>query len=239
MIPPALFLQAHAPTNALDLITSGTPATRVVLGVLAIASFCSIYLIVSRWKLFGRVRNQAKAFIDRIERAPDLNEAYRAILTLPGSPYGRVFSQGMSFFTELRPGAMQDPAKRREGLSLTQLEALRLIMEKAEGEELDDLGRGLQWLAIIGSVSPLLGLMGTVIGITNVFLGITAAGGSNIMAVAPGVGEALITTVAGLAVAIPAVIAYNYFAAQLEMVRGELEGFSIEFVGTLTREGRV
>ena len=81
--------------------------------------------------------------------------------------------------------------------------------------------------------------MGTVIGIINAFLGITATGSTNIGAVAPGVAEALITTVAGLAVAIPAVMAYNHYVARLNLVTGELEGISSEFVGTLAREGKV
>ena len=79
----------------------------------------------------------------------------------------------------------------------------------------------------------------TVIGVMNAFLGITVSGSSNIMAVAPGVAEALITTVAGLAVAIPAVMGYNHFVGKLNLVTGELEGFSSEFIGTLAREGRV
>ena len=237
LMTPIILLQARAPTSVFEMITSGTLATRIVLGVLAVASLCSLYLMVSRWRLFGRVRNQANDFIDRVESASNLEEAYRMVRLLSDSLYGRVFSQGMDFFTDLDGDGGAGP--RRGGLTRTQLEALRMILEKAEGEELDDLGRGLHWLAIIGSVSPLLGLMGTVIGITNVFLGITDAGGSNIMAVAPGVGEALITTVAGLAVAIPAVIAYNFFAAQLALVRGELEGFSSEFIGTLAKEGSV
>jgi biopolymer transport protein TolQ len=73
----------------------------------------------------------------------------------------------------------------------------------------------------------------------NACLGIMSAGSSNIMAVAPGIAQALITTVAGLAVAIPAVIAYNHFVSQLNLVSGELEGFSSEFIGTLAREGLV
>jgi biopolymer transport protein TolQ len=73
----------------------------------------------------------------------------------------------------------------------------------------------------------------------NAFLGIAASGSTNIGAVAPGVAEALITTVAGLFVAIPAVIAYNHFVSRLNLVTGELEGFSSEFIGTLAREGRV
>ena len=122
---------------------------------------------------------------------------------------------------------------------MTQLEALRLVMEKEEAEERDELARGINWLAMIGSVAPLLGLLGTVIGIMNVFLGIAAAGSGNISAVAPGVGEALVTTVVGLFVAIPAVIGYNHFVTRLNLVTGELEGFSSEFIGTLAREGRV
>ncbi|MGD2069636.1 MAG: MotA/TolQ/ExbB proton channel family protein, partial [Gemmatimonadota bacterium] len=126
-----------------------------------------------------------------------------------------------------------------EGLSLTQLEALRLVLEKEEAEERDELAHGLTSLAIIGSVSPLLGLLGTVIGVMNAFLGITATGSTNIGAVAPGVAEALLTTVAGLFVAIPAVMAYNHFVSRLNLVSGELEGFRSEFIGTLAREGRI
>lgn len=101
------------------------------------------------------------------------------------------------------------------------------------------MAHGLTWLAIIGSVSPLLGLLGTVVGVMNSFIGITSQGSANIAAVAPGIAEALITTVVGLAVAIPAVIAYNHFAGKLGLFTGELEGFAAEFVGTLAREGRV
>jgi biopolymer transport protein TolQ len=174
-----------------------------------------------------------------MERATGLEDAYKAIIALPESPYGRVFRQGVNFFSELRPGALREGAPVGEGLSLTQLQVLKLMLEKEEAEERDELSRGLTWLAVMGSVSPLMGLMGTVIGITNTFLGITASGSTNIGAVAPGVAEALVTTVAGLAVAIPAVIAYNHFVARLNLVSGELEGFSSEFIGTLAREGRV
>ena len=125
------------------------------------------------------------------------------------------------------------------GLSSAQLEVLRLVLEKEEGEERDDIGHGLNWLAIIASVSPLLGLLGTVLGVMNSFIGVAETGSANINAVAPGVAEALITTVAGLVVAIPAAMAYNYFAARLELIMSELEGFSSEFIGTLAREGKV
>ena len=116
---------------------------------------------------------------------------------------------------------------------------LKLVLEKEEAEERDELAEGLIWLAVLGSVAPLMGLMGTVLGITNTFLGIAASGSTNITAVAPGVAAALVTTVAGLIVAMPAIVAYNHFLAKLNLVSGELEGFSSEFIGTLAREGRV
>lgn len=227
------------PQNAWDLVWGATLPTKGVLLVLASFSIASWILIFWKWRQFRVVRQHRDRFLEAVERSQRMEDAYRAILTLPDSPYGRVFRQGMNFFSELRPGALREGAAVEEGLSLTQLEVLRLVMEKEEAEERDELAVGLTWLAIFGSVSPLLGLMGTVWGIMNAFLGIVNSGSSNISVVAPGVAEALITTVAGLAVAIPAVIFYNFFVARLNLILGELEGFSSEFIGTLAREGRV
>lgn len=234
-----LLLQSRPPTTALEMVVGATLPTQIVLAVLATFSLASWWMIFAKARQFRSVRRLGDEFLERMERAQRLEDAYKAILALPDSPYGRVFRQGVNFFSELRPGALREGAPQTRGLSLTQLEALRLILEKGEAEERDELARGLGWLAVIGSVSPLLGLMGTVIGVMNAFLGITSSGSSNIMAVAPGVAEALLTTVAGLAVAIPAVIAYNHFVGKLNLVSGELEGFSSEFIGTLAREGQV
>jgi biopolymer transport protein TolQ len=116
---------------------------------------------------------------------------------------------------------------------------LRLVLEKEESEERDELALGIHWLAVVATVAPLLGLLGTVLGVMNSFIGVAAAGSANISAVAPGVAEALITTVAGLIVAIPAAIGYNYFVNRLGLIMNELEGFSSEFIGTLAREGKL
>jgi len=235
----AFLLQARSPETAMDMIIGGTLSTKIILGFLALFSLITWWQIFHKWRVFREVRRQGDRFLEQMERAQRLEDAYKAILALPESPYGRVFRQGVNFFSELRPGALRQGAAPTQGLSLTQLEALRLVLEKEEAEERDELAQGITWLAVIGSVSPLMGLLGTVIGIMNAFLGITAAGSTNIGAVAPGVAQALITTVAGLFVAIPAVMAYNHFVAQLNLVTGELEGFSSEFIGTLAREGRV
>lgn len=247
-MPAALVLvQTRAPQTAWDMIVGSTVPTKIVLAVLVAFSFVSWVLILWKWRQFGRVRKQGDRVLAALERANGLQDAYKAIVALPDSPYGRVFRQGVNFFSELRPGtlrenpagALRQAASASQGLTPTQLEVLRLVLEKEQAEERDELAHGLTWLAIIGSVSPLLGLLGTVIGVMNAFLGISAVGSANISAVAPGIAEALITTVVGLAVAIPAVIAYNHFVARLNLVSGELEGFSSEFIGTLAREGRV
>lgn len=238
MTPPTLLAQLRAPTSPMDMILGGTISTWIVLSVLLVFSLLSVWVMWAKARQFRKVQRQGDDFIESMERAQRLEDAYKTILTLPDSPYSRIFRQGVNFFSELRPGGLRDGAPV-VGLSSAQLEVLRLVLEKEEAEERDELARGLPLLAVVATVSPLLGLLGTVIGVMNAFLGITAAGATNIGAVAPGVAEALITTVAGLFVAIPATIAYNHFVSRLNLMSNELEGFSSEFIGTLAREGRV
>jgi biopolymer transport protein TolQ len=142
--------------TALEMILGGTLPTQVVLFVLFSFSLASWWLIFHKWRQFREVRLQGDEFLSHMERAQRLEDAYKAILSLPESPYGRVFRQGVNFFSELRPGALRQGAEPSPGLSLTQLEALRLVLEKEEAEERDELARGLTWLAVIGSVSPLM-----------------------------------------------------------------------------------
>ena len=234
-----LALQGRPPATLIDMVVGASAPTLVVLIVLGVFSLASWYVIGWKYLQFRHVQTQGNQFLDAVSNARGLEEAYTAILALPESPYGRLFRHGVNFFSELRPGALREGVSARKGLTQVQLEALRLVLQKEESDERDDLSQGLTWLAVIGSISPLLGLMGTVIGIMNTFRGITASGSANIAAVAPGVAEALVTTVTGLFVAIPAVIAYNYYVSRLNLVTGELEGFSSEFIGTLAREGHV
>ncbi|MEX0912743.1 MAG: MotA/TolQ/ExbB proton channel family protein [Gemmatimonadota bacterium] len=226
------------PLTAWGMIVDGTASTKLILFVLAVFSLMSWALIFWKYFVFRKLWNQAGGFMDHMESAGRLEEAYRSVLSLPESPFTRVFRRGVNFFSELRPGALREGVTVA-GLSTAQLEVLRLVLEKEEGEERDEIAHGLQWLAIIATVSPLLGLLGTVLGVMNSFIGVAAAGSANITAVAPGVAQALTTTVAGLTVAIPAAIAYNYYAGRLQLFMSELEGFSSEFIGTLAREGKV
>jgi biopolymer transport protein TolQ len=228
------------PTSPWELVTTSSVATKLVLLVLLLFSLVCWFLILLKWIQFRRVKRLGNRFFQELERTTRLEDAYHAVMKLPPSPFGRLLREGVNFFSELRPGALQEKeAAKSATLSGTQLEVLKMQLAKEIGAERDLMARFIPWLATIGSVSPLLGLLGTVLGVMDAFLGIAAGGSGNISAVAPGVAEALITTVLGLAVAIPAVIAYNIFANRLGVFAGEMEGFAQEIIGAMAREGRV
>ena len=227
-----------APT-AFDLISHGSAITWVVLGTIALFSLASWIIIL--WKIgqFRRIKRDGLRFNDAMRHAQRLEDAHTVLVRLPESPHSRVFRSGINFFSELRPGALKANAPASTGLSEAQLNALWLMLEKVQEEERDTLANGLVWLSIVAVVSPLLGLLGTVIGVMDSFLGVTATGAANIGAVAPGIAEALVTTAFGLVAAIPAAIAYNFFVTRLNTFSGTLEGFASEFIGALAREGRL
>ncbi len=228
------------PTSPWELVTTSSVATKLVLLVLLLFSLVCWFLILLKWIQFRRVKKLGNRFFQELERTTRLEDAYHAVMKLPPSPFGRLLREGVNFFSELRPGALQEKdIVKSATLTGTQLEVLKMQLAKEIGAERDLMARFIPWLATIGSVSPLLGLLGTVLGVMDAFLGIAAGGSGNISAVAPGVAEALITTVLGLAVAIPAVIAYNIFANRLGVFAGELEGFAQEIIGAMAREGRV
>lgn len=233
----ALSVQARdpLPSNAWDMVADATITTKVILLVLLVFSLASWVLIIWKAIQFRRLRVLEEEFLGQVARAQHLDEAYRSVAALPESPYLRVFRHGMNFFSGLKPRGNPDGG----GLSAAQVETLRLVLEKEQVEERDTMAHGLPWLAIIATVSPLLGLMGTVVGVMDAFVGISVQGTANITAVAPGIAEALITTVTGLAVAIPAVIGYNHFASRLGLFAGDLQGFANEFIGALAREGKI
>jgi len=229
------------PTSPWELVLTSSRETKVVLVVLVLFSVVSWYLIVLKWWQFRHMRRQADRFMLEIEKATRLEDAYHAAMRLPTSPYNRLLREGIQFFSHLKPGSLKDstPAQAVSVLTTTQLEALRMVLAKEVAAERDAAARFIPWLATFGSVSPLLGLLGTVLGVMDAFIGIAIGGSGNIGAIAPGVAEALVTTVAGLAVAVPAVMSYNIFVNRLGLFAGELEGFAQEIIGGLAREGRL
>lgn len=227
------------PTTAWELVRVSSPETLVVLVVLAAFSLLSWSLIVAKAWQFRRLRAAGRQFFRAVAHATRLDEARTAVEVLPGSSYTRLFREGVVFYEELVPGGVARPHGDAPRLTPSQLEALRMVLETQVDAEHDQLGRYIPWLATLGSVSPLLGLLGTVLGVMDAFIGIATTGAGNIAAVAPGVAEALVTTVAGLAVAVPSVIAFNIFTARQNYVAAELEGFAREMIVTLAREGRL
>lgn len=225
------------PTTPLELVLSSSPETKFVLAVTAVFSLASWFLIGLKWFQFRRLRRQASRFNEELGRSPKLQEAYRGTMKLPTSPFGRLFREGLSFYSQLQPGVIREDGTGHGALSPTQLEALKMVLGKEVAAERDAAARYVGWLATIGAVSPLLGLLGTVLGVMDAFIGISKSGSGNLAAVAPGVAEALVTTVAGLAAAIPAVMAYNYFAGKVGDFESELEGFGNGLVGWMAREG--
>jgi biopolymer transport protein TolQ len=228
------------PQSPLELVLSASPETKVVLVITGIFSLVSWFIIILKWWQFRKLNRQADRFFNEMERTTKLRDAYHAVMKLPPSPYNRLFREAVTFYSELRPGALRDErGADRSSLSITQLEALKMVLGKEVAAERDLLGHYIPWLATIGSVSPLLGLTGTVFGIMSAFIGIASKGSGNLSAVAPGVAEALVATASGLLAAIPAVIAYNLYVNRVRLFAGELEGFANELIGTMAREGLV
>ena len=233
-------LGSTTPSSSFELVLHSSTETKVVLLVTVVFSLASWFIIALKWWQFRRLRRQADRFFTELERTTRLKDAYHAVLKLPPSPYNRLFREGLNFYSELRPGVLRDAdGSPAQGLTTTQLEALKMVLEKEVSAERDLLSHYVPWLATIGSVSPLLGLLGTVLGVMDAFIGISSKGSGNIAAVAPGVAEALVTTVGGLAAAIPAVIAYNLYVSRLSLFAGELEGFANELIGSMAREGLI
>lgn len=226
------------PSTPMELITASSGATKFVLLVLAVLSLISWTIMIAKWVEFKRAERNGREFMDRFERAHTLDEAVAISDRADPSPQKGVMTRAVRFITETAP-ALAATGERRARLSASQVEALRQVLDSESGAMRDQLGRFVPSLATIGSVSPLIGLLGTVLGIIEAFIGIATKGSGNIGAVAPGIAEALIATAAALSVAIPAVFGYNIFAHRLNRFDGELDGFGSELIALMVREGRI
>jgi biopolymer transport protein TolQ len=229
---------AGVPAGPMGLVAAGSTETKFVLALLVVLSLVSWGVMVAKWVEFRRVTGAARAFLREFEHARDLGAAETAAARALPNPFVDIFRRALLFLSETRPALGPTP-ERGARLSGSQVEALRLVLDSETNAERDRLGRFIPWLATIGSVSPLIGLLGTVLGVISAFTGIAQRGSGNLSAVAPGVAEALVATAAALTVAIPAVFGYNIFASRLNRIDSELEGFGSELIALLVREGRI
>ncbi len=237
MYNAALQVAEALPSTPLELVTTSTGATKAVLAILAALSLISWFIIFAKWLELRRVSGITEDFAHRFGGAHTVDQAAEIARRTRG-PHAEIMERAIRFIEETTPALAGTP-DRAARLSGSQVEALRLVLDSETTSERDRLSRWVPWLATIGSVSPLIGLLGTVLGVIDAFIGIAQKGSGNIGAVAPGVAEALIATAAALSVAIPAVFAYNIFASRLNKIEGELESFGSELIALMVREGRI
>jgi biopolymer transport protein TolQ len=231
-------LTQAVPTTPLEMIMHATLVTKIVLGFLAVLSLLSWAVMFAKWIEFRGVRRASDSFIRSFDRAQSLDEVVTLAKHAKASPFTHVFDRAVQFLSQTKPALAASP-ERTARLSGSQVEALRLVLDAETNAERDSLSKFVASLATIGSVSPLIGLLGTVLGVISAFTGIATQGSGNISAVAPGIGEALMATAAALAVAIPAVFGYNIFANRVNRFDSELEGFGSELIALMVREGRI
>jgi biopolymer transport protein TolQ len=210
-----------------SLVSQASLVVQLVMAGLALASLASWTVIFS--KLFGlrRVRDRNEAFEREFWSGRSLNELQQSAGSRPESaPMERIFASGMREFLKLRE-------KRLEAAA--QLDGARRAMRASLQREMDVIESHLSFLASVASVSPYVGLFGTVWGIMHAFVGLSQLQQVSLASVAPGIAEALVATAIGLFAAIPAVIAYNRFARDIDRIAIHLESFIEEFSNILQR----
>jgi biopolymer transport protein TolQ len=236
------------PSTPLDLILDATVVTQAVLLILVFLSLLSWSIMFGVWRSLKKATKAADKFWSEFEHVSKLEDAATLAKKAKPSALPRLFMRAVRFVADARVANQQvlersayaaSDAPASATLSGSQIETLHLLLDAEASDERDRLGRFLPWLATIGSVSPLIGLLGTVLGVIEAFLGIASKGSGNLSAVAPGVGEALTATAAALAVAIPATFGYNIFAARLNRFDGRMERFGTAVIALLVREGRI
>ncbi len=211
-----------------NLFLQASFVVQVVVAGLMLASLASWTVIFG--KLFGlkRVRRSNEAFEREFWAGKNLNDLYSdAGRHVDSAPMERIFASGMREFFKLREKRVTDAGALLDGA--------RRAMRASLQRELDAIESGLSFLATIGSVSPYVGLFGTVWGIMHAFVGLSNLTQVTLATVAPGIAEALIATAIGLFAAIPAVVAFNRFAREIDRIAMQLETFIEEFSNILQR----
>jgi biopolymer transport protein TolQ len=214
---------SSGPTALLDLLHNIGAVATAVLILLLISSLYSWTVIFSKMSTFGKATKESRRFIRAFRKASRLQEIATLAADCKASPLAQVFEDVYETYKRQTGGS--GPPR-----SLTSIER---SAQTAASEAITSLERRLSWLATIASVSPFVGLFGTVMGIIDAFQGLGNAGAATLRAVAPGISEALITTAAGLFVAIPALVAYNQFTARIRIFAAATDDFCRELLNSL------
>lgn len=213
-----------------SLITGASLPVQLVMLALLITSLFSWWYIFIKVVTIKRAETDAERFENAFWTGGDLNKLYEGITAGRRKPQGTaaIFEAGFKEYAR---------NKQQSKIEISDvMEGARRAMRASYNREIDDLDAHLPFLASVGSVSPYVGLFGTVWGIMHAFLGLANTGQATLSQVAPGIAEALIATAIGLFAAIPAVIAYNRFASSVDRLSVRYESFMEEFTNILQRK---
>lgn len=213
------------------LISNASVLVQLVMGLLLFVSMMSWWYIFLKLFAIRRETRLTNAFEEIFWRNPNLNEVYRTVSSTSRADQGaleRIFAAGFVEFVKL---------KKQHGVDASAvMDGTRRAMRATYQREMDHLESHLAFLASVGSVSPYVGLFGTVWGIMNAFRGLANVGQATLAHVAPGIAEALVATAMGLFAAIPAVVAYNRYAHDIDRLSTRFESFTEEFSNVLQRQ---
>jgi biopolymer transport protein TolQ len=218
---------ASAPAAAgagalMDMLHTMSPVALLVLGLLVLGSLYSWTIIFGKMGSFGKATNESRKFLRAFRKAERLSEISALAENYKSSPLAQVFQEVYETYRRQTGGS--GPPRN--------MTALERSAQTAASESVTNMERRMTWLATIAAVSPFVGLFGTVMGIVEAFHGLGTAGAATLRAVAPGIADALITTAAGLAVAVPAVVAYNQFTGKLRVLASATDDFCRELLNS-------
>jgi len=238
----ALQVQDAAPPagsgGMLQILSEASPLSQIVLAILIVFSIASWAIILFKTLSYRAVARQTATFLDVFRRSQKFSDVQAICPSLPASPLVGVFQAGYAEITaqfRITGQAAGSPASGSARPILKSLDAVDRALIRAATAEVGKLERRLTFLATTASVSPFIGLFGTVVGITLAFQRIGATGSTNLAVVGPGISEALIATAAGLFAAIPAVVFYNYFVNRVKDFSAAMDDFALEFLNIAER----
>src|SRR6202021_2458713 len=220
-------LAAFVGGEIVDMISDSGAVAKVVLVVLLSFSLISWAIILTKWGLLRRARVQSGRFVRAFRKAQRLQDVAAVADQFRPSPLVGGFEGGFEEYKR-QVGAT--------GGALRNITSIQRGMQIGASEEITRLERNVPWLAITAAVTPFVGLFGTVWGIIDAFHGLGTAGAATFRGVAPGISEALITTAAGLAAAIPAVIAYNLIIGSIREMASRNDDFALEMLNMVERQ---
>ena len=199
-------------------------------------SVISWAIMVSRWRQYRRVDRGNTRFIKTFRNRSRISDVYNDLMAISDSPLSQIFESGAREYEDIRALRMESSARKLAELGDDELETILLAMERTQGEAHSKLSETTTFLATTANTAPFLGLLGTIWGVMDAFMDIGLSGSASLAVVAPGIAEALIATIVGLAAAIPAVVGYNYAGSQLRKFETVMAGFTTEFLTALKKE---